>query len=432
VHDWLVGEGLRFMPAVNWVERGRHGDGNSLPRYHMLWGTARELVLRVEDALRAAGGGGRLRMLYRHRVLGIDTAAGRIDGVHVVDEAHGGARRIAAPVVVLAMGGVNGDLANCIAHWPAGEARPATLLNGAHPHADGRLHAHAVERCGAVLTHAQMMWNYAAGIPHPYPHFPGHGLSLVPCKSALWLDHRGRRIGPEPLVTGYDTNWLCRRVAAQERPWTWHLLNRRIARRELAVSGSEHNPSIRDRKPVRFLKQTLLGSDALWRQLARESDHVLVDDSLAGLAAKMNALTASHDVDADTLEAVVDAWDANFAGSTGMDNDDQIRRIRHARQWRPDRLRTCAPAPLRKAGAGPWIAFRLQLVTRKSLGGLRTDLGSRVLDAGDRAIAGLYCVGEAAGFGGGGASGKRSLEGSFLPGCILTARAAARSILTGG
>jgi hypothetical protein len=432
VHDWLLGEGMRFMPAVNWVERGRHGDGNSLPRYHMLWGTAHALVLRLDAAMQAAGNGGRLRMLHRHRVVGIETAAGRIDGAQVVDEARGTALRIAAPAVVLAMGGVNGDLANCIAHWPAGEPRPATLLNGAHPNADGRLHDAAVARCGAVLTHAQQMWNYAAGIPHPYPHFAGHGLSLVPCKSALWLDHRGRRIGPEPLVTGFDTNWLCKRVAAQERPWTWHLLNRRIARRELAVSGSEHNPAIRDCDTARFIKQTLLGSDTLWRQLARESDNVLVDDDLAGLAAKMNALTASHDIGAGTLEAVVDAWDANFAGDPGMDNDDQIRRIRHARQWRPDRLRTCRPAPLRKRGAGPWIAIRLQLVTRKSLGGLRTDLGSRVLDRDDRAIPGLYCVGEAAGFGGGGASGRRSLEGTFLPGCILTARAAARAILTGG
>jgi predicted oxidoreductase len=114
-----------------------------------------------------------------------------------------------------------------------------------------------------------------------------------------------------------------------------------------------------------------------------------------------------------------------------LHNDDQIRRILHARQWGPDRLRTCAPAPLQKRGAGPFIAIRMQLITRKSLGGLRTDLHSRVLDAAGAPIGGLYCVGEAAGFGGGGANGKRSLEGTFLPGCILTARAAARSITTG-
>jgi predicted oxidoreductase len=165
--------------------------------------------------------------------------------------------------------------------------------------------------------------------------------------------------------------------------------------------------------------------------MQRESPDFLVADTITGLADKMNALTCSHDVDAAVLQATIDAFDANFANGNRLENDDQIRRILHARQWGPDRLRTCKPAPLQMRGAGPFIAIRMQLVTRKSLGGLRTDLQSRVLDAHDQPIPGLYCVGEAAGFGGGGASGKRSLEGTFLPGCILTARAAAQSIAAG-
>jgi predicted oxidoreductase len=162
--------------------------------------------------------------------------------------------------------------------------------------------------------------------------------------------------------------------------------------------------------------------------MQRESAHFLVDETLAGLAARMNALTCSHDIDPAVLQATADEFDANFALGDKLHNDDQIRRILHARQWGPDRLRTCKPAPLQMRGAGPFIAIHLQLITRKSLGGLQTDLQSRVLDQAGQPIAGLYCVGEAAGFGGGGASGKRSLEGTFLPGCILTARAAARSI----
>jgi predicted oxidoreductase len=304
---------------------------------------------------------------------------------------------------------------------------PASMLNGAHPFADGKLH-HLAAGFGAQLTHAGEMWNYAAGFAHPYPHFSGHGLSTIPCKSALWLNHRGERIGPEPLVTGFDTHWLCQRVAAQEKPWTWHLLNWRIAAKEFAISGAEHNARIRDRQMPQFLFETVFGNQRLVRQMQRESRDFLVDDTLAGLAAKMNALTASHDVDADVLQATADVFDANFANGAKLENDEQIRRIRHTRQWGPDRLRTCAPAPLQKPGAGPFIAIRMQLITRKSLGGLRTDLQSRVLDGNDVPIPGLYCVGEAAGFGGGGASGKRSLEGTFLPGCILTARAAARSI----
>ncbi|MFT3665487.1 FAD-dependent oxidoreductase [Piscinibacter sp.] len=432
VYDWLVAQGLKFLPAVNWVERGLQGEGNSVPRYHILWGSSRELARRMIAAMKAADAGGRLALLSGHRVTAIEHGGGAVSGVQAIDEASGAAVRVDAPVVVLAMGGLNGSTEQAIANWPAGRPRPATMLNGAHPFADGRLHRFAAEQLGGQVTHAGEMWNYAAGFPHPQPHFPGHGLSTIPCKSALWLDHRGRRIGPEPLVTGFDTHELCQRVAAQEKPWTWHLLNRRIAAKEFAISGAEHNQRLRDKQFLHFVRETVLGNHRLLRQMQRESAHFLVDDTLAGLARQMNALTQSSDVDPAVLQATADAFDANFAGKDlALANDDQIRRILHARQWGPDRLRTCAPAPLQKKGAGPFIAIQVQLITRKSLGGLQTDLQSRVLRADGSAASGLYCVGEAAGFGGGGASGKRSLEGTFLPGCILTAQAAAASITQG-
>ncbi len=428
VHDWLLREGVKFMPAVNWVERGRFGDGNSLPRYHIVWGTSLELTRRMIAALHAADSGGRLSVLHRHRVIALDHAGGRVSGAVAVDEATGAELRLDAPVVVIASGGINGSHAEVRHNWPSDRPMPQAMLNGAHPFADGAVHHIVADEFGGRITHAGEMWNYAAGFPHPFPHFEGHGLSTIPCKSALWLDHRGRRIGPEPLVTGFDTHWLCQRVAAQERPWTWHLLNWRIAAKEFAISGAEHNSRIRDRQFLRFLVETLFGNHRLVRQMQAESRDFLVAGTLAELATKMNALTASHDIDADVLQATADAFDANFVGGHVLENDDQIRHILHARQWPPDRLRTCKPAPLQAKGAGPFIAIRMQLVTRKSLGGLRTDLGSRVLDLADQPIPGLYCVGEAAGFGGGGASGKRSLEGTFLPGCILTAHAAGRSI----
>ena len=430
VHDWLQAHGIRFMPAVNWVERGRNGEGNSVPRYHIVWGSSRELTRRMIAALREAGGNARLNLLHGHRVVALEHQDGRIDGAIARDEATGAELRLQAQAVVLAMGGINGSHAEARRNWPADRPLPASMLNGAHPYADGRLH-HLAEAFGARIDHAGEMWNYAAGIPHPFPHFDGHGLSLIPCKSALWLDHRGRRIGPEPLVTGFDTHWLCQRVAEQEQPWTWQLLNWKTAAKEFAISGAEHNPRIRDQQFLRFLKETLLGNHRLLRQMQRESAHFLVADSLPALADKMNALTCSHDIDAAALQATVDAYDAYFAPGANPEDDLQVRRILHARQWGPDRLRTCKPAPLQRPGSGPYIAIHVQLITRKSLGGLRTDLHSRVLDGSDQPIAGLYCVGEAAGFGGGGASGKRSLEGTFLPGCILTARAAARHIAAG-
>ncbi len=431
VYDWLMAGGLKFMPAVNWVERGLHGDGNSLPRYHVVWGSSRHMTQRLIAALHAANTDGRLTLLHRHRVDALEGQNGRLHGALVVDEASGARVELRAPVVVLAMGGLNGSHEETRRNWPRARPIPAAMLNGAHPFADGRLHHWAAEHLDAQITHAGEMWNYAAGFPHPFPHFAGHGLSTIPCKSALWLDHTGRRIGPEPLVTGFDTHWLCQRVAAQAKPWTWHLLNWRIAAKEFAISGAEHNQRIRDRQFPAFLKETLFGNHRLVRQMQTQSPHFLVADTLAELAAKMNALTASHDIDAAVLQATADAFDANFAHGSKLHNDDQIRRIQHARQWGPDKLRTCKPAPLQMKGAGPFIAIHMQLITRKSLGGLQTDLQSRVLDGAGQPVSGLYCVGEAAGFGGGGASGKRSLEGTFLPGCILTARAAARHIVAG-
>lgn len=430
VYDWVIDHGLKFMPAVNWVERGMQGDGNTLPRYHVVWGTSRHLTLRMIEVMQQASTGKRLNLLSRHRITALDAQNGTVTGATGINEATDQEVHFSAQAVVLAMGGINGSHEETRANWVKSRHLPATLLNGAHPFADGKLH-HLVAGLGGNITHAGEMWNYAAGFPHPQPQFAGHGLSAIPAKSALWLNHKGERIGPQPLVTGFDTHELCQRVAAQEKPYTWQLMNWRIAVKEFAISGSEHNQRIRDLQFPLFLKETLLGNHRLVKQMAAESKHFLVDDTLAGLCTKMNALTGAQDVKPEVLQHTADAFDANFSRGDSVVNDDQIRRIEQARHWGPDRLRTCKPAPLQKPGAGPYIAIQMQLITRKSLGGLQTDLQSRVLNAAGQPMPGLYCVGEAAGFGGGGASGKRSLEGTFLPGCILTARAAARSINTG-
>lgn len=427
VYDWLTDCGLTFMPAVNWVERGMQGDGNSVARYHIVWGTSRRLTQRMIELMREADPGRHLTVLHGHEVIALESTDGRVTGAHALNHDNGQTVLLQADAVVLAMGGLNGSLDQVRRNWVPGRAMPRTMLNGAHPYANGKLHD-LVAGLGGQVTHAGEMWNYAAGVPHPQPHFEGHGLSLIPCKSALWLDHTGRRIGPEPLVTGFDTHFLCQRVAEQEKPYCWHLLNWRIAAKELAVSGADYNLRIRDRQMLMFLKETLFGNDRFVKQMVSESTHFLVDDTLAGLTAKMNALAGTEDVKPEVLQQTVDSFDALFSAGKDPLNDEQIRRIQQARQWGPDKLRTCAPAPLQARGAGPFIAIQTQLITRKSLGGLQTNLQSRVLDAQGEPLPGLYCVGEAAGFGGGGASGKRSLEGTFLPGCILTAKAAARHI----
>lgn len=427
VHDWLLQEGIKFMPAVNWVERGLNGDGNSLPRYHVIWGTSREMTRILIESLKKEGKDN-LTILHNHRIIELESNSNQVTGALAINESTNEQVRFSAKHVVLAMGGINGSQTEVRANWRQDRVLPETMLNGAHPYADGKLHHLVANNLGGQLVNTGEMWNYAAGFPHPFPHFEGHGLSTIPCKSALWLNHQGERIGPAPLVTGFDTHWLCKRVAEQEKPWSWHLLNWRIAAKEFAISGAEHNARIRDKQFIRLVKELLLGNHNLVKQMQNESPHFLVADTLEELADKMNALTNSLDINVETLQATADAFDANFAKGKQLQNDDQIRRILHARQWGPDKLRTCKPAPLQKKGAGPFIAIQMQLITRKSLGGLRTDLHSRVLDANQQPIQGLYCVGEAAGFGGGNSNGVRSLEGTFLPGCILTARAAAKSI----
>jgi predicted oxidoreductase len=272
------------------------------------------------------------------------------------------------------------------------------------------------------------MWNYAAGVAYPSPHFAGHGLSLIPTRSALWLEPTGRRIGPVPLVTGFDTCAMVAQIARSGWPHTWQVLNRRIARRELAASGAEHNPLIRERRALPFLWQMLSGRGPLIDELLRTCPDFVQAGSLPELVERMNALSGEYRIDAELMAREIGEYDAQIARGPRFHNDDQLRRIAHLRQWLGDRVRTCKFQQILDPAAGPLIAIRCRLLVRKSMGGIQTDLNSRVLDATGVPIAGLYAVGEAAGFGGGGLNGQSSLEGTFLSGCILTARNAARHL----
>lgn len=430
---------LKFLPAVNWVERGQYQRGNSVPRYHMLWGTSLRLVTQVVNALREYEGK-QLFYHFNHRVTDLLSGAEGVNGcegficrnseietLHCTkaDSSIHDMFSVTAPVTVIAAGGFAGNNEKVRQYsWQV----PKQFLNGTHPASDGHLHD-CSEQLGATLHRMGDMWNYAAGIEHPQATFPTHGLSLVPCKSALWLNAKGERIGPEPLVTGFDTHWLCQRMAEQPEGYGWHLLNWHIAKHEFAISGAQHNPAIRDRNFFKFLKNTLFGNTELLEQMRDESRDFIVADSIEELASAMNSLTQNEAINAQQLAALATEWDRQIEQGELFWNDDQIRRIQQARKWRPDKLRTCSPEPLLKQTNGPLIAIRVQYITRKNLGGIQTNLNSQVL-AGDKPIAGLYAVGEASGFGGGGANGKRSLEGTFLSGCILTARQAAEHIHT--
>jgi hypothetical protein len=421
VRAWLRGLGVRFFPVVNWAERGVDGDGNSVPRFHLTWGTGRALVDQVWKAIQAHPRRSALDVRFRTLVTDLVMRDGRVAGVRLDSgELH-------ARAVVIAAGGVGGNLDIVRREWPAELGPPpANILMGSHPYADGALHE-AVRRIGGRVTHLDRMWNYADGVHHPDPQRPGHGLKLIPPRSGLLLEPSGRRFRP-PVIPTFDNHHALKRICATPQQYAWLVCNWRIARRELDVSGAQHNPHIRERRLVRFLLGILLGKPTLVRYFVERCPDVVTAPTLPELGARMAELAGDGALDPRLMERDIRAYDEMIRRGPALHNDDQLRRIAQLRRWRGDRLRTCRFQPITDPKAGPLIAIRLQPLSRKSLGGIQTDLDCRVLSERGEPIEGLYAIGEAAGFGGGGMHGRRALEGTFLGGCVFTGRVAARAI----
>lgn len=424
VYDWLKMCGVGFVPLPHWVERGQFLPGNSGPRFHIVWGTGQGLIESLVAALARHPRRDKLTTRFGMRVERLISAAGRVVGCAGRTEGEGKEFEVRAGVTLIAGGGCNGDLDRVRANWHADwRSPPEVILNGSHKFADGTLHD-AVSGIGGRLTHLDRMWNYAAGVHHWRPRKPDHGLSLVPPRSALWLNWRGDRIGPQPLVTGFDTRDLVTQVCRQERQYSWQLLNQRIAERELAISGAEFNPSIRDRKRLSFLRELIFGNPRLVRELVENCPDVVTAASLPELVEKMNALNGDDAVELQRVDDAVRRYDAQIDRGQILHNDEQLRRIAYVRRWKGDRLRTCKFQKIVEARAMPLIAIREFIVSRKSLGGIQNNLDGQVLDHSGNPIPGLYAAGEASGFGGGGMNGLRALEGTFLGGCIFSGRRA--------
>jgi predicted oxidoreductase len=424
--------GIKFFPVLNWVERGLFRPGNSVPRFHLLWGTGLELVRVFGGSLREHRHQDRLQLYFGHRVTDLLSDGGTVSGVRGEQEQNGAVFTARGEVVIIAAGGINGSIERLKDNWYSPWGRPPeTILNGSHQYAVGDLHDAAARLNGSVAN-LDKQWNYAAGVHHPRPRMPNHGLSLVPCKSALWVNYRGERFGPMPLITAYDTRYLVERICQEEKKYSWQILNRKIAYKEFAISGSEHNQAVRDKKLLAFLKGILFGNKALVQEMIDTCEDFIVADSVEELAERMNALTGEPDVDVHLLKSSIRTYDANIDRGEKYFNDEQLRRIAHARQYRGDRVRTCKFQKIDDSGARPLIAIREFILSRKSLGGIQTDLEGRVLtkpvEGRQEPIPGLYAIGEAAGFGGGGMHGLRALEGTFLGGCVITARVAAKAV----
>lgn len=437
VYEWLRSKKIKFFPVVHWVERGLYQPGNSVPRFHMVWGTGFELVKVMIKHIEKHPKRENLSIFFRHKAEKFIIEKGRVTGITGMDEEIDKDFKAKADVNIVASGGISGSIDEVKRHWykPWGEP-PEKMLNGSHQYSDGLL-INAAEKINANVTHLEKMWNYAAGIHHPNPDKPDHGLSIVPPKSAIWVDHKGQRFGPEPLVSGYDTRFLVEKICEQkgaENKYSWQILNQKIAVKELAISGSEYNDAVKKKQFLRFLMIVFFGNKRLVKNLEKNCEDFVLANSVEELAAKMNSLNGDKKVDVNLLKESIEKYDAQIDRGEKFYNDDQLRRIAHLRQYRGDRLRVCDFQKINDKSAYPLIAIREYVLSRKSLGGIQTDLDGRVLTSpehGNEAIPGLYAIGESAGFGGGGIHGLRSLEGTFLGGCIFTARKVAASIKKG-
>lgn len=431
IWDFLSQKKVSFLPIVNWVERGLYRPLNTVPRWHVTWGTGWEIVSRVVDALEAHPNRAKLEMLFEHEVNEIEIAAGRAVSFAGRAMAGGEAFRARGEQLVIASGGIcGGDLSKVRDNWyaPWG-APPKELLNGAHDFGDGLLHDR-VRALGGNLTHLDKQWHYPAGIHKPGNRRPSDGISLVPPRSALWMNARGERIGPTPLVSYTDTRFLVEQICKQPGQYSWQVLNRKIALKELGVSGCDYMTAFRHKKKLLLAQQLLFGNRELVDRLIAECpDDIVVAGSLPELVDKMNERSLyGHRVDLETLEYYVREYDDQIDRGPGYYNDEQLRRITVYMSYRGDKVRTCRFQKILDPRARPLIAIREFILARKTLGGIQTDLEGRVLRADGTPIDGLRAVGESAGFGGGGLHGLGSLEGTFLGGCVLTGRVTARAI----
>ena len=438
--EWLHQRGVRFFPVVGWAERGgagAQGPGNSVPRFHITWGTGPGLLEPFIRAAEVAEAKGQLTMLWRHQLDDLVLADGHVTGVRGTilkdDNAERGkaSNRIKvanfeyfAPAVIVATGGIGGNLEKVRAAWPArlGTA-PESMVAGVPAHVDGR-GLDIAQKVGARLINGDRMWHYTEGIANWDPVWERHGIRILPGPSSLWLDATGKRL-PDPLWPGFDTLGTLEHLRGTGHDYSWFILNRRIIGKEFALSGSEQNPDLTGKDIRAVLARARVDVPGPVQAFLDRGEDFIQSDTLDELVTKMNELTGENLLDPAAVASVVAARDAAVENAFGKDG--QLAAINLARRYLGDKLvRSVKPHRLLDPKGGGLIAVRLRTLTRKSLGGIQTDLDSRVLDFAGEPIPGLYAAGEAAGFGGGGCHGYRALEGTFLGGCLFSGRAAGR------
>ncbi|MDQ4115767.1 MAG: FAD-binding dehydrogenase [Actinomycetota bacterium] len=448
--SWLHAMGMRWIPLVGWAERGGHladGHGNSVPRFHITWGTGPGVLDPFVRRVRAAVDGGRVELRFRHRVDELTVTDGTVDGVRGAqlrpDDAVRGAAtsrdeigrfELSAGAVLVTSGGIGANFEMIRANWPQRLGTPPEhMVSGVPEHVDGRMLGIS-ERAGARLVNSDRMWHYTEGVQNWDPIWARHGIRIIPGPSSLWLDANGRRL-EAPDFPGFDTLGTLATLRATGHEHSWFVLTQKIIEKEFALSGSEQNPDITGKDVRATLGRIRPGAPAPVEAFKQRGADFVVADTLPELVAGMNKLTEGSAggttglplIDLADLERQIVARDRQLENPFGKDL--QIMAIRNARRSRAEKIsRTAAPHRILDPAAGPLIAVRLHVLTRKTLGGLQTDLSGRVLDAAGSPVPGLWAAGEVAGFGGGGVHGYRSLEGTFLGGCLFSGRQSGRSL----
>jgi hypothetical protein len=438
---WLHQHGVRWFPIVGWAERGGYtatGHGNSVPRFHITWGTGPGIVAPFAAHVQEAAARGQLRFAFRHRVDELTMTDGVVDGVRgsVLEpsdiERAAPSSRVAvgdfelhAPAVLVTSGGIGGNFDMVRANWPQrlGEP-PRHMVAGVPDYVDGRM-IEIAQAAGGRVVNPDRMWHYVEGIHNYAPVWTNHGIRILPGPSSVWLDATGNRL-PVPLFPGFDTLGTLEHIMRTGHDHTWFVLTKKIIGKEFGLSGQEQNPDLTGKSVRQVLDRARADMPGPVRAFLDKGVDFVQADTLDELIEAMNKVTDTPLLDPDTVRREILARDRELDNE--YTKDLQVMALRQARSYLPDKLtRVATPHKLTDPKAGPMIAVRLNILTRKTLGGLNTDLESRVLGADGAPVPGLYAAGEAAGFGGGGVHGYRSLEGTFLGGCIFSGRAAGRA-----
>ncbi|SDN88851.1 hypothetical protein SAMN05518871_108110 [Psychrobacillus sp. OK028] len=441
--DWLHAQGVRFFPVVGWAERGGYladGHGNSVPRFHIVWGTGPGIVKPFETRVRAAISKGNVEYKPRHQVDELTRENGRVIGVSgslLTPSSAGrgepsqrdviGNFQYEAKAVMVTSGGIGANHDLVRENWPSrlGEP-PKQMISGVPEHVDGRMLA-ITRKAGGRLVNKDRMWHYTEGIKNWNPIWPLHGIRILPGPSSIWLDATGQRFSA-PNFPGFDTLGTLEAIQKTGYDYSWFILTEKIIEKEFALSGSEQNPDLTQKSIIQVLKRILPGPTAPVKAFMEKGEDFVVSDNLADLVNGMNKITGDNLLNLEHIESQLVARDREIDNK--FTKDLQITALRGARNYIGDKLiRAASPHKLLDPKNGPLIAVRLNIVTRKTLGGLQTDLDGRVLNENGLPVPGLYAAGEVTGFGGGGVHGYRSLEGTFLGGCIFTGREAARALV---